>query len=149
MPAARASSGEWKATFWPFSLISPASGIIAPESARISEDLPAPLSPITARISPGSKSKSALSMTSTLTFGCRCSCRHLPDPLIECNRDDDQPADGEFLPQHVDAGEREPVAEHADDQGTDQRADDRAAPAEQAGAADHNRRDAVEIGGLA
>jgi len=51
--SARASSGERKETGWPSSLISPSSGTSAPESARISEDLPAPLSPITARISPG------------------------------------------------------------------------------------------------
>ena len=43
----------------------------------------------------------------------------------------------------------EAVAEDADDQRADQRADDRAAAAEQAGAADHHRGDAVEIGGLA
>ena len=33
--------------------LSPASGVIAPETALMSELLPAPLSPITARISPG------------------------------------------------------------------------------------------------
>ncbi len=58
-------------------------------------------------------------------------------------------ADGEFLPQHVDAGEREAVAEHADDQRADQRADDRAAPAEQAGAADHHGGDGIEVRGIA
>ena len=44
--------------------------------------------------------------------------------------------------------ERQTVAEDADDQGPDQRADDRAAAAEQAGAADHHGGDAIEVGGL-
>ncbi len=47
------------------------------------------------------------------------------------DRDDDQHADREIPPQHVEPGERQAVAEHADDQRADQRADDRAAPAEQ------------------
>ena len=55
-----------------------------------------------------------------------------PDPLVERDRDDDQHADREFLPQHVEPGERNGGAEHADDQRADQRADDRAAAAEQA-----------------
>ena len=53
MPAFCASIGERKLTGWPSSLISPSSGVMAPEMALIIEDLPAPLSPITARISPG------------------------------------------------------------------------------------------------
>ena len=39
----------------------------------------------------------------------------------------------------------EAVAEHADDQRADQRADDRAAAAEQARAAEHDRRDASRL----
>ena len=42
----------------------------------------------------------------------------------------------------------QPVAQHAHDQRADQRAEDRAAPAEQARAADHHGGDAVEIGRL-
>ena len=53
VPALRASIGERNCTVWPSSLISPSSGRIAPEMALIIEDLPAPLSPMTARISPG------------------------------------------------------------------------------------------------
>ena len=45
--------------------------------------------------------------------------------------------------------EREAVAEHADDQGADQGPDDRAAAAEQAGAADHHGGDAIEVRGIA
>ena len=46
------------------------------------------------------------------------------------------------------AGERQADAEHADDQRADQRAEDRAAAAEQGGAADHHGGDAVEVGVL-
>ena len=53
MPARRASIGFLKCTTLPSSWISPASGISAPHSALIRLVLPAPLSPMTARISPG------------------------------------------------------------------------------------------------
>ena len=46
---------------------------------------------------------------------------------------------------HLDAGELQPVAEHADDQRADQRAEHAAAAAEQAGAADHDGGDGVEV----
>ena len=52
-PPSRASMGEWNMTFLPSNQTSPASGTTAPETALIRVDLPAPLSPITARISPG------------------------------------------------------------------------------------------------
>jgi hypothetical protein len=44
----------------PSSRISPGVRLTAPLSALIKVDLPAPLSPITARISPGYSSKSAM-----------------------------------------------------------------------------------------
>ena len=56
------------------------------------------------------------------------SCRNLPDPLVDGDGDDDQNADREILPQQRQARERQPVAEHPDDQGAEQRTDDRAAP---------------------
>ena len=65
MPAVRASMGERKLTGVPLMRISPASGVTAPASALMSVDLPAPLSPITARISPGMRSKSAWSIAVT------------------------------------------------------------------------------------
>ncbi len=65
MPASRASSGEEKLISLPASLIVPSSGRTAPEIALIRVDLPAPLSPMTARISPGIRSKSAWSMAVT------------------------------------------------------------------------------------
>jgi len=45
---------------------SPSSGTTAPDRALISDDLPAPLSPITARISPGSSSRSEPASAVTL-----------------------------------------------------------------------------------
>ena len=65
IPASRACIGEVKWIGWPSSRISPSSGVTAPEMALISVDLPAPLSPITARISPGISSKSAWSRAVT------------------------------------------------------------------------------------
>ncbi|MNT81571.1 hypothetical protein D3C72_2211800 [compost metagenome] len=58
--------GELKLTCCPSRKISPLSGVMAPDSALISDDLPAPLSPMTARISPGIRSKSQLSSAVTL-----------------------------------------------------------------------------------
>jgi len=52
MPARRASIGLLKWIGWPSRKISPWSGMVAPDSALIRLDLPAPLSPMTARISP-------------------------------------------------------------------------------------------------
>ena len=51
----------------------------------------------------------------------------------------------EVLVDHLDADQRQAVAEDADDQGSDQRADDRSPPAEQARAAEHDGRDAVQV----
>src|SRR6476659_529146 len=52
MPSRRASMGALKWIGLPSSRIWPSSGTVAPDRHLISEDLPAPLSPITARISP-------------------------------------------------------------------------------------------------
>ena len=48
------------------------------------------------------------------------SCAYLPDPLVDRDGDDDEHADGEGLVEHVEPGERQPVAEHADDEGAEQ-----------------------------
>src|SRR5919112_824672 len=68
MPAARASIGVRKWTCRPSRKISPLSGISAPDSALIRLDLPAPLSPMTARISPGYSSRSLPSMATTRPY---------------------------------------------------------------------------------
>src|SRR6202161_2421646 len=53
MPSASASLGPWRCTGFPSQRISPPSGAHRPETVLISEDLPAPLSPISAVTLPG------------------------------------------------------------------------------------------------
>src|SRR6201999_372184 len=160
MPCARASSGLRKCTgFWS-SRISPSSGTSAPESALISDDLPAPLSPITARISPGSNSKSTPSSAVTepyrlttprasrtgfnasfMTF----SSGTRPCEFVGGNRENHENAADQDLIDRRHADQREPVPEHAHDQRAQQGPDNRPASAEEARAAEHDGRDAVEV----
>jgi len=63
--SARASRGEANRATRSSSRTSPSSAMTAPDSALIRVDLPAPLSPTIARISPGSKSKSVASSAVT------------------------------------------------------------------------------------
>jgi hypothetical protein len=65
MPACRASIGLRKCTSLPSSRICPSSGMSAPHSALIRLVFPAPLSPMTARISPGYSSRSPLAIAVT------------------------------------------------------------------------------------
>ncbi len=129
----------------------------APDSALISVDLPAPLSPMTPRISSGIEVEIgvverghpavALDQAARLqrmrlarapfidepTFRIHWSmatATMIRTPTVNSCQSASTPA------------ERQAVAEHADDQRADQRADDRAAAAEQAGAADHHGGDA-------
>jgi hypothetical protein len=53
MPSASASAGRSMLTGCPSSRTSPLSGLSAPESTRISVDLPAPFSPTSASTRPG------------------------------------------------------------------------------------------------
>src|SRR3954469_8853781 len=74
-----------------------------------------------------------------------CSCPDPPDPLVDGDREDHQDAGCEHLVVGIDAREREPAVEDLHDQGTDETADDQAASAEEAGAADHDRGDALQV----
>src|SRR5882724_12825744 len=58
MPTERASRGPWKCTALPSSWISPALGGKLPAMSFTSVDLPAPLSPISPRISPDPSARS-------------------------------------------------------------------------------------------
>src|ERR1700737_3536386 len=180
MPCRRASSGLRKCTGWPSSSTSPSSGTVAPESALMSDDLPAPLSPITAMISPGSTSKSQPSRAVTgpyrLISPRACSTGaavvgiESVDMMVAPRRgavdivpslsaaamrelvggdgeNHENPGDQDLVDGRY-ADQRQPVAEHADDQRAEQRADNRSASAEETRAAEHHRRDAVEILGL-
>src|SRR6478672_5425323 len=64
---------------------------------------------------------------------------------IEQDRDDDHAADDDLLQERRDAEQVQAVAEHAHDQRADQRAAERALAAHQARAANHRRRDRVEL----
>ncbi len=122
-------------------------------------DLPAPLSPITARISPGIRSKSEWSSAVTLAvalhqfaglknwFGHDITLR-LSDPLVDRDRGDDEHADQEIGPLRVGAQHAQAELEDADDQRAEEHAEDRAAPAEQRDAADHHRGDRLDVGEL-
>ena len=153
----RAGCGSWTGS--PSRQISPSSGITAPESALIRLDLPAPLSPMTARISPGSSSKSAPSMRGHVAVALD-QAAGLQDRRGESvavigpsSREIWSTATARMTRMPVisdlvdrrDAHQLQAVAEHADDQRADQRADDRAAAAEQARAAEHHRGDASRL----
>ena len=99
----------------PSRMISPRSGMTAPEKHLMSVDLPAPLSPMTAehlarverrnRRGRGPRPR-AVGLDQSReprgsAVGRRLSCRDPPDPLVESDGDDDQHADGEGLPQWV------------------------------------------------
>ena len=136
----------------------------------MSVDLPAPLSPMTARTSPGYRSRSTPSSpttrpnvltrparrTSTGVRGAPASDRrwrdvvavmpHLPDPLVDGDGEDHQHADGEHPVLVVDAGQGQAAAEEADDERAEQRAEHGAPAAEQAGAADDDGGDALQVG---
>ena len=160
---ARASIGERKCTGLPSSRISPASGMTAPASALISVDLPAPLSPMTAEdlarhqveIGVVERDDAAVALDQAARLQDRARPWHaalMPTPSGSTGRC----ATATMISTPTvnscqstsSAGERQAVAEHADDQRADQRADDRAAAAEQAGAADHHGGDRIEVGGL-
>ena len=137
----------------------------------ISDDLPAPLSPMTARISPARSSKSAAVERGDVAVALDESARlhhdfdtgrglstgfstalisgsPLRDSWSTATAEDHEDAGDQHLVDRRHAHQREPVAEHADDQRADQRAEHDAAPAEQAGAAEHDRGDGIEVLGL-
>src|SRR5918998_33657 len=67
--------------------------------------------------------------------------------LVEVHGRDQHGSDGDLLPEGLDADDDEAVAEHGRDEDADDGAEDRPDTAEQAGAADHDRRDGVEVVG--
>ena len=68
---------------------------------------------------------------------------------VGLDRQHDDDADDDRLQERVDVQQVHPVADHADHQRADQRVDDGAAAAEEAGAADDHRGDRVELGQVA
>src|SRR5918998_6528771 len=139
MPAWRASWGDRKCTSRPSRKTCPESGINAPVNALIKVDLPAPLSPMTARTSPGCRSTSTPSKPITLpkvlirpraditvVLGSASSPAgpryfssvaelisglDLSDPLVDGDGDDDQHADGQHAQLVIDTGQAQPDVE--------------------------------------
>src|SRR5262245_46828699 len=64
--------------------------------------------------------------------------------LVDQHGDDDHGADRDELPERLDIDEDEPVLDDGNDERAGYRTQDRARAAEQAGAADHDRRDRIE-----
>src|SRR5690348_1772500 len=163
MPLSRASCGLENAVFLPSSRISPPSYWKTPEIALITVDLPAPLSPAKATTSPGWTSSETLFSACTapkcfetlrtermgawligVSLNLAASAHETALGLVDQDRDDDDRADGDELPERLDIDEDETVLDDRDDQGSCDRAPDRARTAEQAGAADHDRGDRIQ-----
>src|SRR5512140_800909 len=68
--------------------------------------------------------------------------------LVDRDGSDHQDAGDEHLIGRLDAEQLEAIAEDPDDQGADEGADDAAAATEEAGAAEHDGGDAVQVGRL-
>ena len=73
------------------------------------------------------------------------SCRG-PTDLVDVHRGDQHGADGDLLPERLDADDDEAVLQDGRDEEADHGAEDRADATEQRGAADHDRRDDVQVG---
>src|SRR5919107_427102 len=71
-----------------------------------------------------------------------------PAQLIEVDRADENGADGDLLPERLDADDHEAVGQHGGDEHPEHGPEDGADPAEQAGAPDHHGGDRVEVVGV-
>src|SRR5208337_640560 len=158
MPFSRPSWGVAKLIGSPPRRISPASWRNTPEIALMIVDLPAPLSPASATTSPGWTSKDTAFSACTApkdfeTFRIdrigSASLNLSPSHqaalgLVDEHRNDDDDADRDELPERLDIDKDETVLDDGDDERAGDRAPNRARSAEQAGAADDDRRDRIE-----
>src|ERR1700742_274344 len=134
MPSERAWSTERSSTSSPLTISRPPSGRWKPEMILISVDLPAPLSPSSPSTSPflrcrlisrravtGPK-RLATCSTRRTSSGCSSSdsdtaaLPHATDVDVDDHRGEDRDAEDEVEVVGVDALEREPVPEHAEEQ---------------------------------
>src|SRR3954451_22229703 len=133
----------------------PSSGFWKPDRILIRVDLPAPLSPSNPSTSPLPRRRlmscSAVTGPKRLaTFSTRRTSSDtapppdLADVDVDDHRDEDRDAQDEVQVVRVDALEHQPVAQDAEEQRAEQRADRRALPAREQRAADHGRRDRAE-----
>src|SRR4051812_24003474 len=139
MPSERAWSTERSSVSSPRTYSLPSSGFWKPEMILISVDLPAPLSPSSPSTSPFLRcrltSRSAVTGPNRLaTFSTRrTSSDTAPppdpaDPHVDHHRDQDRDAEDEVQVVGVDALERQAVAQDAEEQRAEQRADRRPPP---------------------
>src|SRR3954471_23624275 len=133
----------------------PSSGFWKPEMILISVDLPAPLSPSRPSTSPLPRrrltSRSAVTGPKRLaTFSTRRTSSdtappsHATDIDVDDHRDEDRHAEDEVQVVGVDALERQPVAQDAEEQRAEERADPRPLAAREQRAADPRRRPRAE-----
>src|SRR5207247_6457645 len=138
--------------WWPVTPRRPASGRWKPAMILISVDLPAPLSPSSPRTSPlrrwrltsrravtGPKRLETCSTRRT-SSGIAAPLPHAADVDVDAHRDEDRDAEDEVQVVGVDALDGQPVAQDAQKQRAEQRADHGPLPAGQKGAADHRGR---------
>src|SRR3954447_14677365 len=155
MPSERAWSTERSSVSSPRTYSVPSSGFWKPEMILISVDLPAPLSPSSPSTSPFLRcmltSRSAVTGPKRLaTFSTRRTSSdtappsHPADVHVDDHRNQDPDAEDEVEVVRVDALEHQPVAQDAEEQRAEQRADRRPLPAREQRAADHGRRDGAE-----
>src|SRR4051795_1122786 len=155
MPSERAWSTERSSVSSPLITSRPSSGFWKPDRILISVDLPAPLSPSSPSTSPLSRrrlmSRRAVTGPKRLaTFSTRRTSSdtapppHAPDIDVDDHRGEDRDAPDEVDVVGVDALERQAVAQDAEEQRPEQRADRRALAARQQRAADHRRRHGAE-----
>src|SRR3954470_20142970 len=155
MPSERAWSTDLSSVSSPLTIRRPPSGFWKPEMILISVDLPAPLSPSRPSTSPLRRrrltSRSAVTGPKRLeTLSTRRTSSDTAPPPdatdvdIDDHRDQDRDAEDEVEVVGVDALERQPVAQDAEEQRPEQRADRRALAARQQRAADHRRRHRAE-----
>src|SRR5919107_5785571 len=137
MPSERAWSTDLSSVSSPLMNTRPSSGFWKPEMILINVDLPAPLSPSRPSTSPLPRrrltSRSAVTGPKRLAT---CSTRRTssdtappPDPAdvdVDDHRGEDREAEDEVQVVGIDALERQPVAQDAEEQCPDQRADRRA-----------------------
>src|SRR3954453_9549895 len=155
IPSERAWSTERSSTSSPLTTSRPSSGFWKPDRILIRGDFPAPLWPSKRSTWPLPRRRlmscSAVTGPKRLaTFSTRRTSSDtapppdLADVDVDDHRDEDRDAEDEVEVVRVDALEHQPVAQDAEEQRAEQRADRRPLPAREQRAADHGRRDGAE-----
>src|SRR4051812_46004323 len=155
MPSERAWSTERSSTSSPLTTRRPSSGFWKPEMILISVDLPAPLSPSRPSTSPLPRCRSMLRSAVTgpkrlatpsmrRTSSGTAPLPHATDVGVDDHGEQDRDAQDEVQVVGVDALQRQAVAQQAQEQCAEERADRGPLAADQQRAADHRRRHGAE-----